>query len=135
MGIPFNPTLHMKIYQWLKDHKYDLIPAIPIFLSLLMCFCALLYHLVVGPIWGKCNILRNRIKPRDEENLELPNIHLRRESYLDQVPNNRRSDSITSISELRVFESTDNVETPSSTRSDSITSISPFSALSSVSCV
>ena len=135
MGIPFNPTLHMKIYQWLKDHKYDLIPAIPIFLSLLMCFCALLYHLVVGPIWGKCYKLRNCIKPRDEENLELPNIHLRRESYLDQVPNNRRSDSITSISELRVFESRDNVETPSSTRSDSITSISPFSALSSVSCV
>ena len=128
-----NAFINMKIYDWIKSHWTTLLPAIPAITILLFIIFSLLCH--AKTVVEKCKNLYNGKKPVDGGSTQELNVgfanNLRRESYLDQVPNNRRSDSITSICELRVFESLDNVDIPNNKRSDSIISASAFPVLES----
>ena len=128
-----NAFLNMRIYEWIKSNWTTILPAIPAIAILLFLICSLLCH--VKALLEKCSNVCIGKKPADGESVQEMNIefanNLRRDSYLNQIPTNRRSDSITSICELRVFESLDNVDIPNNKRSDSIISASAFPVLES----
>ena len=129
-----NAFVNMRIYDWIKRNWTTLLPAIPaIAILLFLIFSCLCY---AKSILKKCNNLSIGKKPADGESVQEMNVgfanNLRRDSYLNQIPTNRRSDSITSICELRVFESLDNVDIPNNKRSDSIISASAFPVVESL---